>query len=188
MDAAAKPGGKRLREALAISREVGTQFCGPKVLGALARAVDENDERARAAGGRREVSCASARSATTTSGSTATPSKRCCRPANPAGVLLYVTALEDYTRREPLPWAELFAAARPRARAPPCGEPADEAVRKRASGACEPSCCRLAFGTTLPRSMPRSPLEASVRASAACLSVLPIEAARLHVGRGRSEA
>ncbi|MEX3820351.1 adenylate/guanylate cyclase domain-containing protein, partial [Paraburkholderia sp. BR14262] len=36
-----------LREALAISREVGTQFSAPKNLSALARAVDEHDERTR---------------------------------------------------------------------------------------------------------------------------------------------
>jgi hypothetical protein len=35
-----------LREALAICREAGTQFCGPKVTSALSRTVDDPAERA----------------------------------------------------------------------------------------------------------------------------------------------
>ncbi|MEW9585460.1 adenylate/guanylate cyclase domain-containing protein [Paraburkholderia sp. DGU8] len=116
-----------LREAHAISREVGTQFCAPKVLSALSRAVDGNDERARLlAEGEALLRLGAVghnhlwfyRDAI----------EAMLSAADPVGALLYVTALEDYTRREPLPWAELFA-ARGRALAHTLREPADEAVR-----------------------------------------------------------
>jgi hypothetical protein len=118
---------KALREALAISREVGTQFCAPKVLSALSRAVDGNDERAR---------LLAEGEALLRLGAVGHNHLWFYRDAieamlsapDPAGALLYVTALEDYTRREPLPWAELFA-ARGRALAHTLQEPADEAVR-----------------------------------------------------------
>ncbi|MPW23672.1 AAA family ATPase [Paraburkholderia sp. CNPSo 3157] len=118
---------KALYEALAISREVGTQFCAPKVLGALSRAVDDNDERARLLAEGEDLLRLGAvghnhlwfyRDAIEAMLST----------PDPAGVLRYVAALEYYTRREPLPWAELFA-ARGRALALTLQEPADEAVR-----------------------------------------------------------
>ncbi|WP_087736066.1 adenylate/guanylate cyclase domain-containing protein [Paraburkholderia piptadeniae] len=118
---------KALYEALAISREVGTQFCAPKVLGALSRAVDENDERARLLAEGEDLLRLGAvghnhlwfyRDAI----------EAMLSAPDPAGVLRYVTALEDYTRREPLPWAELFA-ARGRALVRTLQEPADEAVR-----------------------------------------------------------
>ncbi|MEX3819948.1 hypothetical protein AB3X93_16705, partial [Paraburkholderia sp. BR14262] len=47
---------------------------------------------------------------------------------DPAGVLRYASALEDYTRHEPLPWAELFA-ARARALARVLQAPADDGAR-----------------------------------------------------------
>jgi hypothetical protein len=118
---------KALREALAISREVGTQFCGPKVLGALSRAVDENDERARLlAEGENLLRLGAVGHNHLWFYRDAIEAMLSAR--DPAGVLLYVTALEDYTRREPLPWAELFA-ARGRVLARTLREPADEAVR-----------------------------------------------------------
>ncbi|MEM5310210.1 adenylate/guanylate cyclase domain-containing protein [Paraburkholderia sp. JHI869] len=118
---------KALREALAISREVGTQFCGPKVLGALARAVDEHDERSRLLAEGEELLRLGAvghnhlwfyRDAI----------EAMLSARDPGGVLRYVSALEDYTRREPLPWAELFA-ARARALARAQQAPTDEAAR-----------------------------------------------------------
>jgi len=116
-----------LREALAISREVGTQFCAPKALGALSRAVDEDDERARLLAEGEDLLRLGAvghnhlwfyRDAI----------EAMLSALNPAGALRYVAALEDYTRLEPLPWAELFA-ARGRALAHAVREPADKAVR-----------------------------------------------------------
>jgi class 3 adenylate cyclase/tetratricopeptide (TPR) repeat protein len=118
---------KTLHEALAISREVGTQFCGPKVLGALSCAVDGNDERARLlAEGENLLRLGAVghnhlwfyRDAI----------EAMLSAHDPDGALRYVCALEDYTRREPLPWAELFA-ARGRALARILQAAADEAAR-----------------------------------------------------------
>jgi class 3 adenylate cyclase/tetratricopeptide (TPR) repeat protein len=98
-----------LREALAISREVGTQFCAPKALSALSRATDDNGERVRllaegeallhlgAVGHNHLWFYRDAIEAMLLAG-------------DPDGMLNYVSALENYTRPEPLPWAELFAA------------------------------------------------------------------------------
>ncbi|MGF6775317.1 adenylate/guanylate cyclase domain-containing protein [Paraburkholderia sp. GAS334] len=98
-----------LREALAISREVGTQFTGPKILGALSRAVEDDAERAQwlaegmdllkrgAVGHNHLWFYRDAIEATLCAG-------------DAAGTLRYVAAIEHYTRAEPLPWADLFAA------------------------------------------------------------------------------
>jgi hypothetical protein len=105
----------------------GPQFCAPKVLGALSRAVDENDERAQLLAEGEDLLHLGAvghnhlwfyRDAI----------EAMLSAADLAGVLHYVSALEDYTRREPLPWAELFA-ARGRALARTLQASADEAVR-----------------------------------------------------------
>ncbi|MBB2929282.1 adenylate/guanylate cyclase domain-containing protein [Paraburkholderia silvatlantica] len=118
---------KALREALAISREVGTQFCAPKNLSALACAVDENDERARLLAEGADLLRLGAvghnhlwfyRDAI----------EAMLSVRDPAGMLRYTNALEDYTRREPLPWAEVFA-ARARALARALQAPTDEAAR-----------------------------------------------------------
>jgi class 3 adenylate cyclase/tetratricopeptide (TPR) repeat protein len=117
-----------LRESLGISREIGTQFCGPKTLGALSCATEDTGERARllaegeallrlgAVGHNHLWFYRDAIEAMLAS-------------ADPAGMLRYVSALEEYTRREPLPWAELFA-ARGRALALALQAPASEATRQ----------------------------------------------------------
>jgi hypothetical protein len=96
-----------LREALAICREVGTQFSAPKAVSALSRAVEDDDERTRllaegadmlrrgAVGHNHLWFYRDAIEAMLSAG-------------DAAGALHYATALEDYTRVEPLPWAELF--------------------------------------------------------------------------------
>jgi class 3 adenylate cyclase/tetratricopeptide (TPR) repeat protein len=98
-----------LREALAICREAGTQFCGPKVAGALSRAVADPAERnvllaegkemlGRGAVGHNHLwFYRDAIEALLSAG-------------DGAKALEYVAALEDYTRAEPLPWSILFAA------------------------------------------------------------------------------
>jgi class 3 adenylate cyclase/tetratricopeptide (TPR) repeat protein len=98
-----------LREALAICREVGTQFSAPKAMSALSRAVEDDGERARlldegadmldrgAVGHNHLWFYRDAMEAMMSAG-------------DAAGALRYVTALEDYTRAEPLPWADLFVA------------------------------------------------------------------------------
>ncbi|WP_028222870.1 adenylate/guanylate cyclase domain-containing protein [Paraburkholderia oxyphila] len=118
---------KALREALAISREVGTQFCAPKALSALACAVDENDERARLlAEGENLLRLGAVGHNHLWFYRDAIEAMLSAR--DPAGVLRYASALENYTRHEPLPWAELFA-ARGRALARALQQPTDEAVR-----------------------------------------------------------
>lgn len=98
-----------LREALALCREVGTQFSAPKAVGALSRAVEDDGERARllaegadmlergAVGHNHLWFYRDAIEAMLSAGDS-------------AGALRYVAALEGYTRAEPLPWADLFVA------------------------------------------------------------------------------
>jgi tetratricopeptide (TPR) repeat protein len=98
-----------LREALAICREAGTQFCGPKVTGALSRAVEDTTERqnllaegktmlARGAVGHNHLwFYRDAIESLLSSG-------------DAEGALEYASALEEYTRAEPLLWADVFAA------------------------------------------------------------------------------
>ena len=97
-----------LQEALAICREVGTQFCGPKVASALARAVEDADARAAVLAEGQEMLSRGAvghnqiwfyRDAI----------EALLSAGDRAGALMYVRALEDYTRAEPLPWSDLFA-------------------------------------------------------------------------------
>ncbi|CAB3790133.1 adenylate/guanylate cyclase domain-containing protein [Paraburkholderia caffeinilytica] len=96
-----------LREALAICREVGTQFSAPKAIGVLSRAVEDDGERARLlAEGVDMLHCGAVghnhlwfyRDAI----------EAMLSAGDAASALRYATALENYTRVEPLPWAELF--------------------------------------------------------------------------------
>jgi class 3 adenylate cyclase/tetratricopeptide (TPR) repeat protein len=98
-----------LHKALAICGEVGMQFSAPKAMGALCRAVDDDAERARFLSQGTELLRLGAvghnhlwfyRDAI----------EAMLSVGDASGVLSYVTSLEEYTRVEPLPWAELFAA------------------------------------------------------------------------------
>ncbi|MBN3763785.1 adenylate/guanylate cyclase domain-containing protein [Burkholderia sp. Ac-20365] len=115
-----------LRESLALCREVGMQFSAPKALSVLSRAVDDDVERVRMLEEGAELLRRGAvghnhlwfyRDAID-----AMLSMR-----DPAGALRYIEALEQYTRTEPLPWAQLFA-ARGRVLAAVLRDSADEAV------------------------------------------------------------
>jgi hypothetical protein len=97
-----------LREALAICREAGTQFCGPKAASALSRAVGHPEERASLLADGKEM---------LEQGSVGHNHLWFYRDAIEAllsagdgeGALEFVRALENYTRAEPLPWSGLFA-------------------------------------------------------------------------------
>jgi hypothetical protein len=98
-----------LREALAMCKEAGTQFCGPKVASALSRAVEDPTERvALLAEGKQMLDRGAVghnhlwfyRDAI----------EALLSAGDGTGALGYVAALEDYTRAEPLPWSDLFAA------------------------------------------------------------------------------
>jgi class 3 adenylate cyclase/tetratricopeptide (TPR) repeat protein len=118
---------ERLREALAICREAGTQFCGPKVTSALSRAVDDPAERAALLAEGQEMLAR---------GSVGHNHLWFYRDAIEAllsagdatGALGYVSALEGYTRGERLSWSDLFA-ARGRALAAALGGAVDAAAR-----------------------------------------------------------
>ena len=98
-----------LGEGLAICREVGAQFCGPKIVSLLSRVVAEPRERdallaegaemlKRGAVGHNHLWYhRDAIEAFLTAG-------------DAEGALRHVAALQGYTRAEPLPWADLFAA------------------------------------------------------------------------------
>jgi hypothetical protein len=116
-----------LREALAICREVGTQFSAPKALGALSRAVEDNVER---------VQVLADGASLLSRGAVGHNHLWFYRDAieamlsagDAARALSYVAALDNYTRAEPLPWADLFA-ARGRALAAALQGRPDEALR-----------------------------------------------------------
>jgi class 3 adenylate cyclase/tetratricopeptide (TPR) repeat protein len=98
-----------LREALAICREVGMQFSAPKALGALSRAVEDDAGRERLlADGAELLQRGAVGHNHLWFYRDAIEALLCAGDA--AGALRYVAALEDFTRAEPLPWAELFAA------------------------------------------------------------------------------
>ncbi|MGB7101226.1 MAG: adenylate/guanylate cyclase domain-containing protein, partial [Xanthobacteraceae bacterium] len=116
-----------LREALAICKEVGTQFCGPKVTSALSRAVQDPAERAALLAQGKEMLGRGAvghnhlwfyRDAI----------EAMLAAGEAANALTYVAGLEDYVRDEPLPWSSLFA-ARGRAVAAVLQGSADDLVR-----------------------------------------------------------
>ena len=97
-----------LQEALAICREVGTQFCGPKVASALARAVEDSKTRAAVlTEGQEMLSRGAVGHNHLWFYRDAIEALLCA--GDGAGALSYVSALEDYTRAEPLPWSDLFA-------------------------------------------------------------------------------
>jgi len=100
---------RTLREALAMCREAGTQFCGPKVTSALSRAVEDPAERAALLAEGKEMLERGAvghnhfwfyRDAI----------EALLSAGDATGALDYVAALENYARAEPLPWSDLFAA------------------------------------------------------------------------------
>jgi class 3 adenylate cyclase/tetratricopeptide (TPR) repeat protein len=98
-----------LREALAICRDAGTQFCGPKVISALSRAVGNATERASLlAEGEAMLGRGSVGHNHLWFYRDAIEALLSARDAE--GALVYVGRLEDYTRAEPLSWADLFAA------------------------------------------------------------------------------
>jgi hypothetical protein len=98
-----------LREALAICRDAGMQFCGPKVISALSRAAKDTGER---------ESLLAEGQAMLARGSVGHNHLWFYRDAieghlsvgDAKGALEYVSRLEAYTRAEPLSWADLFAA------------------------------------------------------------------------------
>jgi hypothetical protein len=103
------------------------QFCGPKVIGASARAVEDKAERVRLLAEGEELLRQGAvghnhlcfyRDAI----------EALLAGGDAAGALRYVGAIEEYTRPEPLPWSELFV-ARGRALACVLQGRADVAVR-----------------------------------------------------------
>jgi tetratricopeptide (TPR) repeat protein len=98
-----------LREGLAICREFGTQFCGPKLVSALSRVVEAPSERAALLAEGAEMLKRGAvshnhlwfhRDAI----------EAFLAAGEAAGVMRHVDALEEYARAEPLPWSDLFAA------------------------------------------------------------------------------
>jgi class 3 adenylate cyclase/tetratricopeptide (TPR) repeat protein len=116
-----------LRESLALCREVGMQFSAPKTLGALSRAVDDDTERMRLLAEGEDV---------LRLGAVGHNHLWFYRDAidamlaigDAAGAIRYVEALEAYTRAQPLPWAQVFA-ARGRALAAFLLEHTDNATR-----------------------------------------------------------
>jgi hypothetical protein len=98
-----------LREALAICRDAGTQFCGPKVASALSRTVEDRAER---------VALLVEGADMLRRGAVSHNHLWYHRDAievyladrDAEGMMRHVAALEAYTSAEPLPWADLFAA------------------------------------------------------------------------------
>lgn len=117
-----------LRDAVAICRDTGMQFVGPKVLSALGRAVTDHAERDRLLAEGQELLRLGAvghnhlwfyRDAI----------EAMLAAGDAQGALRYVAALETYTLAEPLPWSTLFA-ARGRALAGVLRGGADAGVRR----------------------------------------------------------
>ena len=97
----------QLREALTISRDAGAQFCGSKVAGALSRAVEDPAERAEfLAEGKAMLERGAVGHNHLWFYRDAIEAQLAAGDA--PGALAYAAALEDYTRAEPLPWADLF--------------------------------------------------------------------------------
>jgi len=96
-----------LDEALALSRATGISFAGPSVLGALALATDDGDKRGRAL---------QEGEALLRDGGISHNYLNFYQSAMEAALVLhdwdeverYAAALADYTRQEPVPWADLF--------------------------------------------------------------------------------
>ena len=98
-----------MRQSLAISREIGLQFSGPKLLGALSRAVEDSDERDRLLVEAEQLLL---------KGSLGHNHLWFYRDAieamlvagNVPAALRYADLLEAYAAPEPLPWTEIFLA------------------------------------------------------------------------------
>jgi len=98
-----------LRQALAISRESGIAYSGPRILGFLALTTDDPDERKRAIEEGESI---------LRSGAVAHNYLWFYRDVMEAALNLedwgvaesYAQALEDFTRTEPLPWSDFFIA------------------------------------------------------------------------------
>jgi class 3 adenylate cyclase/tetratricopeptide (TPR) repeat protein len=109
LDAGNRQEAERLaREGLAIGREAGLRFCGPKTISLLSRTAEDEAGRLRwLAEGKTLLD----------EGAVGHNHLWYYRDAieamlaadDRAGALHYVAALESYTGNEPLPWAELFA-------------------------------------------------------------------------------
>jgi hypothetical protein len=98
-----------LREGLAICREVGVQFCGPKIIGALSRVVADPAERAALlAEGAEMLKRGAVSHNHFWFHRDAIEALLAARDAE--GVMHHVKSLEEYTHGEPLPWSNLFAA------------------------------------------------------------------------------
>jgi len=116
------------RQALGICREAGMQFCGPKVIGVLTRAVGDRAERLRLVAEGENLLGRGAvghnhlwfhRDAI----------EGMLEAGETAAALRHAMALDDYTRAEPLPWADLFI-ARARALAALAEGRREEAIRR----------------------------------------------------------
>jgi len=98
-----------LRDAVAISRETGIAYCGPRVLSQLALITDDHEERNRAIEEGETI---------LQSGAVAHNFLWFYRDVMESALNLedwgtaesYARALEDYTRAEPLPWSDFFIA------------------------------------------------------------------------------
>jgi hypothetical protein len=98
-----------LEEAMAISRETGLGFHGPNILGALAEAAEDPQQRRRALAEGEAI---------IREGAVGHNHLRFYPDAITTALDLgewdeaerYAKALEDYTRPEPLPWSDFFAA------------------------------------------------------------------------------
>jgi tetratricopeptide (TPR) repeat protein len=100
---------ERMRQALAVAREIGLQFSGPKALSALSRAVQDEAERDRLLAEAEELLLR---------GSVGHNHLWFYRDAmeamlaagNAEAALRYAGLLEAYVESEPLPWTEIFVA------------------------------------------------------------------------------
>jgi hypothetical protein len=117
-----------LRDALAICRDVGMQFIGPRVHSALSRALDcDADRDCLLAAGEELLRHGAVGHNHLWFYRDAIEAKLIAGDA--PGALRYADMLEEYTRAEPLPWSELFA-ARCRALAGVLHRRGDDAARR----------------------------------------------------------
>jgi tetratricopeptide (TPR) repeat protein len=98
-----------VREGIAISRESGIAYIGPMLLGALARLTDDAEER-RAALAEGEALLAAGSISHNYLWFYHEAIETALAGSAWADALRYAAALEDYTRGEPLPWAEFYVA------------------------------------------------------------------------------
>jgi class 3 adenylate cyclase/tetratricopeptide (TPR) repeat protein len=98
-----------LRRALDIAEETGLGFMGPRVLGALARALAPGEERRRALS-RAEALIGAGCVAHNQLFFYPAAMEAALETGDHGEVDRYAAALDDYTRPEPLPWADFFVA------------------------------------------------------------------------------